>query len=86
MKNPPYYHENRHLRAYVKEQPHGFQRRLASQIGVSESYLSQLILGRFPIQPELAVRLETLTQNTLSRKQLRPTDWPAIWPELKHSE
>lgn len=37
--------------------------------------------GRKP-SPEMAVRIERATAGAVTRRDLRPDDWSAIWPEL----
>lgn len=38
--------------------------------------------GIRPCAPELAVAIERESHKTVTRKELRPLDWKAIWPEL----
>lgn len=56
---------------------------LAGRLGISLVYLRQLAArqdDREP-SPQLAVRIEVETGGAVSRRDLRPTDWSAIWPE-----
>lgn len=55
---------------------------LAAAIGVSPSYLSQMVRGKSPISPERCVEIEKATGGEVTRKNLRPDDWDRIWPEL----
>jgi DNA-binding transcriptional regulator YdaS (Cro superfamily) len=55
---------------------------LASAIGVAPTYLYQMEHGLRSISPARAVQLERATSGAVSRRELRPTDWHLIWPEL----
>lgn len=48
------------------------RRWLADQIGGSEQYLYQIHTGRRKAGPELAKRIEVITNGELSRHDLRP--------------
>ncbi|EHN64266.1 transcriptional regulator [Comamonas testosteroni] len=57
--------------------------RLADAIGVGQSVISNWRKrGTLP-DPVSCVRIEK--QFGVSRKELRPFDWPDIWPELETS-
>jgi DNA-binding transcriptional regulator YdaS (Cro superfamily) len=56
--------------------------RLAEQLGISRSYLSQMASGSAPISPERCVDIERETNREVTRQDLRPDDWRRIWPEL----
>lgn len=55
---------------------------LASRLGVSPSYLSQMANGQSPISPERCVDIWRETGGEVTRQHLRPDDWQRIWPEL----
>lgn len=55
---------------------------LASKLGVSPGFISQLRSGFRPISPQQCVAIERATGGTLTRRDLRPDDWWLIWPEL----
>jgi DNA-binding transcriptional regulator YdaS (Cro superfamily) len=56
---------------------------LATQlVGVSTSYLSQMASGKAPISPERCVQIEQATGGEVTRQELCPENWQAIWPEL----
>jgi DNA-binding transcriptional regulator YdaS (Cro superfamily) len=57
--------------------------RLAEKLGISRSYLSQLASGTSAISPERCVDIERETDGEVTRQDLRPDDWPRIWPELR---
>lgn len=72
------------LRTYLDTLPRGGVSEFASRIGVSSVYLSQLAVeqdGRVP-SPALCVVIERESNRAVCRQELRPSDWPLIWPEL----
>lgn len=75
------------LQTYIDTQ-RGNATKLASSLGIGLSYLSQMATGERPIQPIRAVLIENLTKGAVTRKDLFPNDWQAIWPELvkKHKK
>lgn len=70
------------LKKYIQNLPKGGAASLAKSIGISPSYLSQMASGATNISPENAVKIEQATNGEVSRRELRPSDWAAIWPEL----
>lgn len=50
--------------------------------GTSRGYLKQIAYGNKQASAALAVSLERELNGSLSRKELRPSDWSQIWPEL----
>lgn len=75
------------LRTYTENLPRGGMSALAEQLGITTVYLSQLAARQNEREPSpvLCVRLEQLTNGIVTRKDLRPDDWAAIWPELASS-
>ena len=73
------------LTEYVKSSP-GAGSRMASALGISPSYLSQMSTGHRPIPVITAVRIEDLTDGAVRRWDLFPIDWHRIWPELVSAE
>lgn len=57
------------------------RREIALQLGIDEQYLYQVTRGLKVLSPGLARQLNALDPEALL-KDLRPTDWQAIWPEL----
>lgn len=57
------------------------RRDIASQLGIEEQYLYQLLRGLKTASPALAMRLHTLDASA-KLADLRPDDWHLIWPEL----
>lgn len=55
---------------------------IAAKCGIAEQYLYQVFTGRKIASPELCVSIEKATSGQVTRQELRPADWQAIWPEL----
>lgn len=70
------------FRAYLDLLERGGMTKLADDLKVSISYLSQLASGASPISPARCVEIESATKGVVTRKDLRPNDWAKIWPEL----
>jgi DNA-binding transcriptional regulator YdaS (Cro superfamily) len=70
------------LKTYLATLDRGAPTKLAEQIGVSMSFLSQMASGTSAISPARCVAIEQATGGAVSRRDLRPNDWSAIWPEL----
>lgn len=72
------------LKTYISTGERGTAAKLAAALKVSPSYLSQMSAGSSPISPERCVAIERATGGKVTRKDLRPTDWQLIWPELEN--
>ena len=70
------------LKTYLSTLERGGPSRLADALGVSISFLSQMAAGTSTISPARCVAIEQATGGAVTRKDLRPDDWPLIWPEL----
>ncbi len=42
--------------------------------------------GTRPIPVRFCARIEAATEGRVTRKDLRPDDWQAIWPELEQAQ
>ena len=71
------------LKQYIDDLPRGGASALAEAIVVPPSFLSQMASGKASVNPAYAVKIEQATNGVVTRKDLRPDDWEAIWPELK---
>lgn len=71
------------LKKYIDDLERGEAKKLASALGVSSSFLSQMASGRCSISPVRCVEIENATNGAVTRRDLRPGDWILIWPELK---
>lgn len=64
----------------------GEQMKMANALGVSKSQMSQMVSGICAISEKRCVLIENLTTGLVSRKDLRPSDWRDLWPELAEQE
>lgn len=71
------------LKKYIDDLERGEAKKLASTLGVSSSFLSQMASGRCAVSPVRCVEIEVATHGSVTRQDLRPDDWERIWPELK---
>lgn len=69
------------LKNYIQSE-RGAASRLAVDLGVSASYLSQLASGASPVSPERCTAIERITGGQVTRQDLRPDDYWLIWPDL----
>lgn len=70
------------LKTYLATLERGGVSKLADEIGVSASFLSQMASGSSSINPARCVLIEVATKHAVTRRELRPNDWASIWPEL----
>lgn len=54
----------------------------AEKIGVSPAFVSHWRTGFRPVPVERCAAIEQATDGAVTRQELRPDDWAAIWPEL----
>jgi DNA-binding transcriptional regulator YdaS (Cro superfamily) len=69
------------LRDYLSAE-RGSSARLAAQLEVSPSFLSQMAAGDAAISPARCVLIEKYTEGAVTRRDLR-SDWMDIWPEIR---
>jgi DNA-binding transcriptional regulator YdaS (Cro superfamily) len=69
------------LKTFIQTSRRGTAKRLAEQMGISASYLSQVSAKENLRTPEMCVQIETLTLGAVPRQHLR-TNWREVWPEL----
>ena len=50
--------------------------------GTTAGHMRNVSYGLRQPSPELCVAIERATNGAVTRRDLRPTDWPRIWPEL----
>ncbi len=62
----------------------GSQRALAERCGVVQTAVAAW-LKRGTVPPEHCALIEQATSGAVTRRELRPTDWHRIWPELADS-
>jgi len=77
---------NMELNSYLKRN-HGNASRLAATLGLSPVLISQWAVGGRPVPITRCPAIERATNGLVTRRDLRPNDWWAIWPELAvHTE
>ena len=54
----------------------------AESVVSTRGHLQNIAYGYRTCAPELAVLIEKATNGAVTRQELRPDDWQAIWPEL----
>lgn len=69
------------LNAWTGEQ-RGRSLRLANTLGVTPPVVSDWCTGKKQVPVERCVAIERATEGAVTRRDLRPDDWQAIWPEL----
>jgi len=70
------------LSKYFESRGRGAATQLAETIGAHSSDLSNWTSGQRPVPVKFAVAIEVATDKIVTRKDLCPTDWHLIWPEL----
>lgn len=70
------------LSEYLAQEGRGTAAKLAEAIGAYSSDVSDWAGARRPVPIKFAVAIERATGGIVSRRDLRPDDWQAIWPEL----
>jgi len=60
------------LKEYFSKQPHGAMTAVATQLGVTRTWLSLITNGHAVPSPILSVMIERLTKGKVKRKVLRP--------------
>lgn len=68
------------LKDYLSK--YGSQAELARKISAQPQLVWQWSSGVRPVPIERCVPIERATNGAVTRKDLRPDDWAAIWPEL----
>lgn len=73
------------LKTYI-EVTNASKSAMARDLTVSYDQLNQWCTGRRPIPVKHCTAIESLTKGYVSRKDMRPDDWQAIWPDLAAKE
>lgn len=60
------------LNEYFASKPYGSKAALAKRVGISKTWMSQIISGRQPCSPELAVKIFDATSGEVRKEDLRP--------------
>ncbi len=70
------------LSEYINAQGRGAITALAKQIGAPTPDVSRWVSGERPVPVGRCVAIEAATSGVVTRKDLKPSDWPRFWPEL----
>lgn len=70
------------LKTYILSLDRDSREELALRCKTTAGHIHNVMHGYRTCSPELAVLIETETSGAVTRKELRPYDWMAIWPEL----
>jgi len=70
------------LRTYLNSLSPDEQAAFAARVGTSVGYLRKAISVGSSFSPELAVAIERESGSNVTRKELFPSRWHLIWPEL----
>ncbi|MGA4365398.1 MULTISPECIES: transcriptional regulator [Pantoea] len=71
------------LRIYLNALSLSEQRIFADTCGTTIGYLRKALSKNHELGPALCVLIEKASDGKVTRKNLHPTDWESIWPELK---
>jgi len=66
------------LTEFFLEKPRGAKAEMAKKLGVSKTWMSLVISGRYLASPELSVAIERYTKGQVTRKILRPDIFGAL--------
>ncbi len=72
------------LHAILIQRPQAEREAIAKRCGTTWHFLRRVMYGQLPPNSRLAVALERETG--VNRRDLRPSDWGDIWPELIDAE
>jgi DNA-binding transcriptional regulator YdaS (Cro superfamily) len=70
------------LAEFVSQSGRGRGVALARELGVSQPTVSDWCTGKKRVPVERCSAIERATNGAVTRRDLRPDDWQAIWPEL----
>lgn len=70
------------LRIYLNSKTPQEQKDFAEACKTSVGYLRKAISESSLLNPLTCVLIELKSSGEVTRKDLRPDDWPEIWPEL----
>lgn len=70
------------LSIYLSEQ-RGRKAALAKALDVPPSDITRWLTGARPVPTKYGAAIESATGGLVTRKELFPTEWRGIWPELE---
>ena len=74
------------LKAYLASEGRGAASGLSRALGVAPSLVSQWASGDRPVPVDRCVAIERATNGAVTRQELLPDRWRAIWPEPAEPE
>ncbi|WP_405126746.1 transcriptional regulator [Ralstonia pseudosolanacearum] len=70
------------LKNFLGAMPADKRQAFAARCGTTWAYLRNVMYGQRVPNEKLCVALERESRQVITRRDLRPDDWHAIWPEL----
>ena len=70
------------LKTYLAAMSTDAREDFSKRCGTTRGHLQNVAYGYRPCSPAIASAIEKATAGEVTRKELRPDDWSAIWPEL----
>ena len=70
------------LRTFLFSLPTEEREGFAVRVGTTAKHLTNVAYGYRPCAPDVAVSIERETKCAVTRRDLRPNDCEAIWPDL----
>ncbi|ALX77773.1 helix-turn-helix domain-containing protein [Cronobacter malonaticus] len=70
------------LRKYLNSLSLDEQRKFAADCGTTIGYMRKALSRNHDLGAALCVLIEKASNGAVTRKDLHPSDWVSIWPEL----
>ncbi|WP_321902051.1 transcriptional regulator [Paraburkholderia tropica] len=70
------------LKTYLAAMPSLERQHFAARCGTTHAFLRNIVYGQRVAGEKLCVAIERESRGAVTRRDLRPTDWREIWPEL----
>jgi DNA-binding transcriptional regulator YdaS (Cro superfamily) len=74
------------LKEFIENAGRGAVRRLAREIRAHEPDVSRWVSGARPVPVHYGAPIESATGGQVTRKDLFPSTWRTIWPELAEQQ
>lgn len=74
------------LLVYLNKKTTRDQNIFAADCGTTIGYLRKACSIGSKFKPELCVVIEKVSRSSVTRRDLRPSDWHLIWPELAQQQ
>ena len=74
------------LKNFLNSLPVDEQKKFSAMCGTSVGYLRKAITKKAKLGPILSVKIEIHSHGAVARKDLHPSEWKDIWPELLASQ